>query len=137
VERRRALAAEYATALADIPDLQIVGDTQHGTTHYQSFWIVLPLTFGCSRDELLRVLMSEGVSARRGIMAAHLEPAFADHTTRPLPRTEDIARRSLILPLFHEMTTDQQQRVIDVIRRAHDGRPSRAAAPRASGPDSR
>ena len=38
--------------------------------------------FPVSRDELLQQLAEAGVSARRGIMAAHLEPAYADATHR-------------------------------------------------------
>ncbi len=59
---------------------------------------------------------AEGVSARRGIMAAHLEPAYAGHPHGPLPVTERLTRDSLILPLFHTMTHDQQDRVVEVLR---------------------
>ena len=34
-------------------------------------------------------------------MAAHLEPAYAGLPAPPLPVTERLTRRSLILPLFH------------------------------------
>jgi dTDP-4-amino-4,6-dideoxygalactose transaminase len=120
VERRRALASRYSAALGGIPGLQIVADPAYGTTNYQSFWIVLPPTFGCSRDDLLRALMAEGVGARRGIMASHREPAFRGHAVADLPRTEDIARRSVILPLYHEMTPAEQNKVVEVVRRVHD-----------------
>ena len=56
----------------------MAGDPPGGTTNYQSFWVCLPDGFPVGRDELLGVLAARGVSARRGIMAAHLEPAYAD-----------------------------------------------------------
>jgi perosamine synthetase len=34
--------------------------------------------------------------------------------------TEHVTRRSLILPLFHDMTDDEQQRVIDAVVDALD-----------------
>ena len=37
------------------------------------------------RDDLLRLLAEAGISARRGIMAAHLEPAYADPDAMPCP----------------------------------------------------
>src|SRR6478735_2792978 len=49
------------------------------------------------RDELLARLAAAGISARRRIMAVHLEPAYADTPHVPLPATERIARDSLIL----------------------------------------
>ena len=36
----------------------------------------------------------------------------------PLPVTERLSSLSLILPLFHEMTEDEQDRVVSVIRSA-------------------
>jgi perosamine synthetase len=49
-------------------------------------------------------------------MAAHLERACAGIEHGPLPVTEQLTRSSLILPLFHELTLDQQERVVEVIR---------------------
>jgi perosamine synthetase len=71
-----------------------------------------------SRDALLQAMMDEGISARRGIMAAHLEPAYEGHPHGALPHTERLSRQSLILPLYPQMTEEQQDRVIAVLRRA-------------------
>ena len=82
VAERRAGAQRYHDALIDLPGVQLVTDPAYGTTNYQSYWIVLPDDFPVSRDEVLTRLDQAGVSARRGIMAAHLEPAYA---TGPVP----------------------------------------------------
>jgi perosamine synthetase len=118
IERRRELAARYAELLAAIPGLGTIRDPGYGTTNYQSFWVMLPDDFPLSRNELLRMLADAGVSARRGIMAAHLEPAYAGQPCPPLPVTERVTGGSLILPLFHEMTEDEQDRVVSVLRAA-------------------
>lgn len=118
VARRRSLAQRYQTLLAGIPGLRTVTDPEYGRTNYQSFWVLLPDDFPVSRDELLRRLADAGISARRGIMAAHLEPAYADHPTTRLPVTEWLTAASLILPLFHELTEDEQDAVVSVIRSA-------------------
>jgi dTDP-4-amino-4,6-dideoxygalactose transaminase len=118
VTRRRALGARYQEQLADVPGLRMVRDPPYGTTNYQSFWVVLPDDFPVSRDHLLRLLAEAGISARRGIMAAHLEPAYAGHPCDQLPVTEWLTSRSLILPLFHQMTEEEQDRVVAVVRRA-------------------
>ncbi|WP_367129890.1 DegT/DnrJ/EryC1/StrS family aminotransferase [Saccharothrix sp. HUAS TT1] len=118
VRRRRELAARYHELLADgwgagVPGSRAVRDPEHGTTNYQSFWVVLPDDAPVTRDEVLVRLAERGVSARRGIMAAHLEPAYADHPRVDLPVTESFTRRSLILPLYHDMTTAEQDTVVD------------------------
>lgn len=118
VARRRTLGARYREQLADVPGLRMVRDPAYGTTNYQSFWVVVPDDFPVSRDHLLRLLSEAGISARRGIMAAHLEPAYAGHARDQLPVTEWLTSRSLILPLFHQMTDEEQDRVVAVVRRA-------------------
>ena len=118
VDGRRRRALRYQDHLADVPDLQTVKDPPYGSTNFQSFWIVLPDEFPVERDELLRTMMERGISPRRGIMAAHLEPAYADSAHIPLPVTERLTERSLLLPLFQTMTDEQQDRVIAVVREA-------------------
>jgi dTDP-4-amino-4,6-dideoxygalactose transaminase len=115
IARRRELAQRYRRLLSAIPGLRTIEDPPYGTTNYQSFWILLPDDSPVSRDEMLSHLASEGVSARRGIMAAHLEPAYSDHPHGMLPVTETLTARSLILPLFHEMTEAQQDVVIAAV----------------------
>ena len=117
VTRRRALAQRYQELLADAPGLLMADDPPYGETNYQSFWTLLPEESAVTRDELLQLLANAGISARRGIMAAHLEPAYAD--AKPsLPVTERLTKRSLILPLFHEMTESQQEQVASVLMSA-------------------
>jgi perosamine synthetase len=118
VARRRELAAAYQRLLRPVRGLVCAADPSFGTTNYQSFWVVLPDDAPVDRDELLARFMAAGISPRRGIMAAHLEPAYDDVAAGPLPVTERLTSRSLILPLFHDMTADEQHRVVDVLVRA-------------------
>ena len=118
IARRRVLAQRYRRLLAGIPGIETITDPDYGTTNYQSFWVRLPDDFPISRDELLRRLAEAGVSARRGIMAAHLEPTYQDVTHRPLPVTERLTARTLILPLFHDLTEPEQDLIVSVIAAA-------------------
>jgi len=61
-------------------------------------------------------MMQERVSPRRGIMAAHLEPAFADEAVASLPVTERLTRQSLLLPLFHTMEESDQEHVVAILK---------------------
>ncbi|MBM9503536.1 DegT/DnrJ/EryC1/StrS family aminotransferase [Actinacidiphila acididurans] len=116
IARRRELAARYESLLADVPGITPVRDPEYGRGNFQSYWVLPDPDFPVGRDELLAALAAAGVSARRGIMAAHLEPAYAGHPHAPLPVTERISTGSLILPLFHTMTEEQQDRVVAVLR---------------------
>lgn len=120
VARRRALAAAYAEQLADLPWLRPVADPPWGTGNFQSYWVEVLPGAPVDRDGLLARLAAADVSARRGIMAAHRQPAYAggDHGPAPLPVTERLTDRTLILPLFHELAEDDQARVVDALRAA-------------------
>jgi perosamine synthetase len=118
IVRRRVLAQRYQQLLKCIPGVRTITDPAYGTTNFQSFWVLLPDDFPVSRDELLRRLAEAGVSARRGIMAAHLEPACRDIAHRPLPVTEHLTSRTLILPLFHDLTEPEQDLIVSVIAAA-------------------
>lgn len=115
VAQRRRLGERYRAALASIEGLVMAGDPDYGTTNFQSFWILPPANARLSQEEILQRLLDVGISARRGIMAAHLEPAYAGQPRPSLPVTEEITSRSVILPLYHEMTIAQQDRVIDAV----------------------
>jgi len=112
---RRAVLAED---VADVPGIMTVADPTWGTTNYQSFWVLLPDDFPVSRDQLMERMHRAGISTRRGIMASHLEPAYAGHPHADLPVTEQLTTQSLILPLFHDLTASEQDRVVAVLREA-------------------
>ena len=116
VARRRARAARYTEALADL-GIVVASDPPYGTTNFQSYWMLLPPDAPMGRDELLAALQRDGISARRGIMAAHLEPAYAGQGAPCLPVTERLTKDSLILPLYHDLTDSDQDRVIASVRR--------------------
>ncbi|SHF74049.1 DegT/DnrJ/EryC1/StrS family aminotransferase [Geodermatophilus nigrescens] len=118
VARRRELAARYRALLADLPGLRLVDDPSWGTTNVQSCWLLLPEDAPVGRDAVLARMSAAGVSGRRGIMAAHLEPAYADRPRVSLPATERLTADSLVLPLFHQMTEGEQDRVVDALRAA-------------------
>ncbi|MEV7177310.1 DegT/DnrJ/EryC1/StrS family aminotransferase [Kitasatospora sp. NPDC093679] len=116
VARRRELAERYRSLLGPLA-ARLVADPAHGTGNYQACWLLLP-EGAPDRTEVLARLAAAGVSARRGIMAAHLEAPYKGTARVPLPATELITHRSLILPLFHTLTEEQQDRVVAALREA-------------------
>ncbi|MET0234057.1 MAG: DegT/DnrJ/EryC1/StrS family aminotransferase [Kibdelosporangium sp.] len=113
IARRRDFAERYHKLLAEIEGLRWVADPEYGTTNYQSFWVVLPDSYQGTVVDVLEGLLTRGISARRGIMASHSEPAYS--VTADLPVTEFLTSRSLILPLYHQMTEAQQDTVVTAL----------------------
>ncbi len=114
VARRRQVAARYDELLADCWDVAPLQPHRDDTWNAQTYCLcVAPDTraAGMRRDAVLGLLQARAIGARRGILAAHLEPAWRDHPRGPLPCSEAWAGQSLALPV-HEHLSDEEQRYI-------------------------
>jgi dTDP-4-amino-4,6-dideoxygalactose transaminase len=84
--------------------------------NFQSYMVRLTDDAPISRDELMKVLLDRGISTRRGIMAIHRERPYRDEKWESrLPQTEKITDSTIILPLFHAMTDEEQDYVIECL----------------------
>lgn len=110
VGRRRSLAAAYQERLAALGVDLMITDPPDGLTTFQSFWVELPERG--LRDGVLGALSAAGVNAKRGIMAIHHEPAFADVAHGPLPVTDRMTSSTILLPLYHRLSESDQDRVV-------------------------
>jgi len=65
--------------------------------------------------------LDQGISTRRGIMCVRREPADADipHCAPfPLNESERVQDHTIILPLYHQMTEAEQDRVVQALARS-------------------
>ncbi len=115
LERRRELAARYTQALAEIPYLEAPYDPAYAQRTWQSYCVRLDPSGQVGRTELMRSLLGDGIATRRGVMAIHEERAYAGEPGSgrgALPHTEAATRETLMLPLFPDLTEEQQDHVI-------------------------
>jgi dTDP-4-amino-4,6-dideoxygalactose transaminase len=116
--RRQELARRYDEAFALIPGLQLPARPSCAHHPFQSYGLRLLAECPVGRDELLRDLIAEGVSCRRGIPPIHMEPLYRERFgSMSLPITEEVAARSLFIPIFASLSDADQNRVIDAVRR--------------------
>ncbi|MGX1793217.1 DegT/DnrJ/EryC1/StrS family aminotransferase [Microbacterium sp. NPDC055312] len=119
VARRREFADRYRRSISDVAGLRAIEDPDYGTGNVQSFWVEVEDEYPLEREGLLEALADAGISARRGIMAAHRQPPYRTLTPAGgLPVTERLTDRTLILPLYHSFSEADQDRVIAVLRGA-------------------
>jgi dTDP-4-amino-4,6-dideoxygalactose transaminase len=114
LEERRRLAARYTAAIERIPCLEAPYEPDYAQRTWQSYPVRLTPDAPLGRTELMRRLLRDGVPTRRGVMAIHLEAAYADAPV-DLPHTEAATSESLMLPLFAGLTDEQQDHVIDCL----------------------
>ena len=130
ISQRRQLAARYWQLLADVPGLVLPTEPDWARSNWQSYCVRLPTN--TDQRRVMQKMLDEGIATRRGIMCAHLEPAYSDATTwrctqvecKPggscpnLAQSERAQSEGVILPLFSQMTEEQQIRVASALREA-------------------
>ena len=114
---RRARAARYREALAEVPQVALPREPAWARSNWQSYWIILTPECPKNQVEVMQALLARGIHTRRGVMCAHREPAYQDLPLRqPLPVSEYLQDRGIILPLYPEMTEAEQEQVIAALR---------------------
>jgi perosamine synthetase len=130
IVHRRQMAARYRELLSDIPGLVLPAEPAWTRANWQSYCVRLPQK--TNQRAVMQEMLDEGIATRRGIMCAHLEPAYRDPATwrcaqtdcesraacPNLAESERAQREGVILPLFSEMTEEQQDRVAAALRQA-------------------
>jgi dTDP-4-amino-4,6-dideoxygalactose transaminase len=112
-EARRAHAARYNELFADT---EVIRPTvlDHVKHVYHCYVIRTP-----RRDELVEHLKAEGIGVVIHYpLPLHLQPAYKDlgHQLGDFPVSEACAEEVVSLPMYPELTDEQQQRVADVVK---------------------
>jgi perosamine synthetase len=117
--KRRSLAARYTQRLAQFPWIVPPHCPSGCSPNFQSYMVRLAEDAPIGRDELMQRVLDHGISTRRGIMAIHRERPYASNGwDGKLPLTNHVTDNALILPLYHQMTDDEQCRVVESIESA-------------------
>jgi perosamine synthetase len=109
---RARLAARYSAALKAIPGVEPPYDPPYAIRTWQSYCVRVRRGAAVDRTELMRRLLADGIPTRRGVMAIHREQAYADPGV-VLEHTEAAADEVLMLPLFPDLSEEQQDYVIE------------------------
>ncbi len=116
LHRRRQLAARYTQKLSRLSWVVPPPDLSHCQFNFQSYLVRIQLDAPVSRNQLIQELLERGISTRRGIMAIHREAPYRDPIwDARLHETNSATDETLILPLFHQMTEEDQDYVIECI----------------------
>jgi perosamine synthetase len=113
IAARRRLAARYLEGLAGHPHILLPREPPWARSNWQSFWVTLAPEAPIDQVTMMQQLKTRGVDTRRGVMCAHREPAYRDLELRfPLPVSERLQARSIILPLYPDLSDKDQDRVM-------------------------
>jgi dTDP-4-amino-4,6-dideoxygalactose transaminase len=117
IRGRRALAAAYGELLRDIPGLELPSEPSWARSNWQSYCVRLPP--GVPQLRVMQHMLDAGVATRRGIMCAHREAAYAQHPSpERLRRSEQAQDCCILLPIYADMTAEDQHTVAAALRNA-------------------
>lgn len=120
IERRRMLAERYGELLAGVAGLRLPEEPGWARSNWQSFCVRLP--DWSDQRAVMQALLHGGVATRRGVMCAHREPAYTVEAWQAGPsgllESERAQDRCIMLPLYHQLTLEDQETVARALRAA-------------------
>ncbi len=122
IAKRQKVAERYRKALKDVPGIRMLYDIPGVRHNYAYFPILIDqLKFGMSRDELYEKLKRQNIMTRR-----YFYPLCSDFPTyrglpsaapANLPVAAQTAQNILCLPMFADLTEEQQTTICEMIKR--------------------
>jgi perosamine synthetase len=119
--RRSAIAARYNNAFREIPELVlpvVSSDAEHAWHLYPVRLSLEKLTSG--RGEIFRALRAENIGVNVHYIPVHLHPYYRKrfgYKGGEYPRAEHAYERLISLPIFHGMTEQDIDDVIEAVRK--------------------
>ena len=121
LNKRIELADRYRELLANVANIQFPQTNTAGKHSYQSFCLFVE-----NRDSIMKQMREKGIEVQIGTYALHMHPAFAEgpHILHhgPFDGSRYAFDHCLTLPLYHEMTEEDQDMVVNQLSRALKGK---------------
>jgi pyridoxal phosphate-dependent aminotransferase EpsN len=119
VAARRAVAARYIEAFADLPGITVMPEAPWShSTRWLSVFTIDAAALGTTRDELMAALAHHDIEARPVWKPLHVQPIFAAYRCHGGRVAEELFASGICLPSSSNLTRGEQDRVIEVVRAA-------------------
>ncbi len=119
IAERRRLAGAYFESLTDHPILLPIIERESLRSNWQSYPVMVRSDCGVTQETVIRFFYDRGIATRRGLTNAHQEPAYTTRelARRPVPLnvSEELRDQTVMLPLFHGMTKQEERIVREAI----------------------
>jgi len=117
VKRKREIFNYYRRFLADLPGIDFMPEAPYGRSNrWLTVILINPEEFGADRETVRLALEAENIECRPIWKPMHMQPVFKDCRMRGGKVSEDLFKWGLCLPFGTQMTEDDLNRVVDVIR---------------------
>lgn len=118
--QRQAVDSRYRSELAEVTGITLYQHDINANSNFSYFPILVEAEYPLSRDELYEKLKAHGILSRRYfyplISNMPMYRGLPTADTVHLPLANALAEKVLCLPIFNELTVEQQQQVIALIK---------------------
>ncbi|QSX39648.1 dTDP-4-amino-4,6-dideoxy-D-glucose aminotransferase VioA [Shewanella cyperi] len=118
--QRQAVDARYRAELADVKGIALYQHDVHANSNFSYFPILVEADYPLSRDKLYDKLKANGILSRRYfyplISNMPMYRRFPSANTAHLPQANALAEKVLCLPIFNELTIEEQNHIISLIK---------------------
>ena len=108
--RRRYLAERYTRMLADVDWIETPVEKEYARSAWHNY--VIKVANPADRDPLMDYLKARGISTGMHYIPNHLYEMYRPYVRAPLPVAETVWKRLITLPLFPDLTDEQQEQVV-------------------------
>lgn len=118
--QRQVVDARYRNEFAEVTGIKLYQHDEHANSNFSYFPILVEADYPLSRDELYDKLKAHGILSRRYfyplISNMPMYRGLPSADTAHLLQANALAEKVLCLPIFNELTVEQQQQVIALIK---------------------
>lgn len=120
VSRKRAINQFYREALSGLPGIDFMPEACYGGSNcWLTVILITPEKFGVDREAVRLALEAENIESRPIWKPMHLQPVFRNCRVRGGAVSEDLFRRGLCLPSGTQLTEEEMDRIVDVVRKCY------------------
>ena len=120
LHRRDEVASLYAERVRDIPGVALLSPMET-TTRLSWFVLIVRLSEGIRRDQVMEYLQERGVPSRTYFSPIHLQPYFVKNfgfREGDFPITERVAKSTMALPFHPNMPLADVEYVVTALKMA-------------------
>jgi len=116
IAARRRLAARYTKLLQDNLGIITPHEPDWARSNFQSYSVKLPDRL--DQRAVMQAMLDAKIATRRGIMCAHREACYAGSARASLKHSEAAQDHCIILPLYPQMSEQEQDIVVKELKSA-------------------
>ena len=121
IVKKKEIYETYQSAFKEIADIEMMNICDFGESNYWLSVMTLKETSQVKPLDIMLALEKENIESRPVWKPMHMQPVFKQYpfftATDDQPVSEDYFKRGICLPSDTKMAAEQQQRVIDIIKR--------------------